>query len=80
MSAEFEEEAARYTEILPCTPCSSDCTSGTQNQDCMKIYQMNPDLTKAVQSQYGKSYEKMTLKTLQSTLARTRQLEKKYPE
>lgn len=80
MSAEFEEEAARYTEILPCTPCSSDCTSGTQNQDCMKIYLINPDLTKAVQSQYGKSYEKMTLKTLQSTLARTRQLEKKYPE
>ncbi len=22
----FEEEAARYTEILPCTPCSANCT------------------------------------------------------
>ena len=80
MSADFEAEAARYTDIIPCAPCSSDCTSGTQTPNCSNPNATPPDYSNEVTIQYWKIYTKMPVKKLQLTLMRARKLEKKYRE
>ncbi|MBP9779044.1 hypothetical protein KBD33_00305 [Candidatus Gracilibacteria bacterium] len=80
MALDFDEEAARYTAIIPCAPCSPNCTSETVAPSCSNPNTSTTDYTKQVKLQYGKLYTKMTLKNLQLTLTRTKKLEKKYKD
>jgi hypothetical protein len=80
MALDFDEEAARYTTILPCEPCSPECNAQDQLSNCINWKVSTPDYSKIVKAQYGKLYTKMTLRSLQLTLTRTKKLEKKYKD
>ncbi len=76
MESSFKEEAARYP-----TPLASTGSQVSTPTSVVTTPATTPvDYSTLVKTQYGKQYEKMSLKNLQATLVRTRNLAKKYAD